>query len=355
MEPTANPSQMLQYIHQPAFLAKDGVIIETNTAASNLQIQTGTNVLTLITQGAEDYEVFTSGKLYLELQQGRAWVSTCDNIHLFCLESLYASPELRAFALAAQHLRLPLSNAVSGTELLMQEDAMQQNVELKRQLGQINRSLYQMIRAICNMSDVSQLGFDSNAKTEFRNVTAIFSEIFEKATVLSEEAERVLKFRNLRSCIESFVDAQLLERMVLNLISNAIKFSPTRSTILATLKQNGNRLSLSVENSIQDGQTGIYGNAFNRFLREPGLDSGQAGIGLGMAVISRIISAHGGTVLLDTVKKNSVKVTVSIPIRTTCENALKSPVILLDGYTGGIDSYLVELSDVLPNHYYESC
>lgn len=353
MEPKANPVQMIHYIHQPAFLVKDGIITQTNDAASSRQINTGIPVIELITSGAEDYEAFSSGKLYLGLKYGWAWVSVCDNAHLFCIDDSYSSPELRAFALAAQHLRMPLSNAISGTELLMQNETLQQNPEIKQHLGQINRSLYQIIRAVCNMSDVSQPGLNCNAKPEIQNVTSVFNEIFEKAAALTENAQRTLQFRSLKHCVDSAIDVQLLERAVLNLISNAVKFSPVGSTIQAALKLKGNRLTLTVKNSIQDGQTGIYGNAFNRFLREPGIESSQIGIGLGMTVISRAVSAHSGTVLLDTARKNGVQITVSIPIRTKCEPVLKSPIILLDGYTGGIDSYLVELSDVLPNHYYE--
>lgn len=353
MEPTANPIEIIQYIPQPAFLVKDGVVTQANAAATDRQIKIGTPVAELITLGAEDYEVFVSGKLYLELKSGRAWISICGDMHLFCIEDSFSSPELRAFALAAQHLRAPLSNAISGTELLLQNETLQQSTALKMQLGQINRSLYQMIRAVCNMSDVSQLGSSFGAKREIQNIAPVFDEIFEKAAALIEDAGRTLKFRGLKHGVDSAIDVQLLERAVLNLISNAIKFSPQGSTIQSVLKQNGNRLTLTVENRIQDGLGGMYGNTFSRFLREPGIESSQIGIGLGMSIVSHSVAAHRGTVLLDTSRKNCVKITVSIPIDTSYEPGLKSPMILLDGYTGGIDNYLVELSDVLPNHYYE--
>lgn len=353
MEPTANPEQMIQYISQPAFLVKDGIVIEANRSAETHQIKIGAHVNELITLGSDEYRSFFSGKLYLELKTGRAWVSNCNGIHLFCMEDSYSLPELRAFALAAQHLRTPLSNAVSGTELLIQNELLQ-NDEIKKQLGQINRSLYQLIRTVCNMSDVAQLGTAGNIKFELENAASVFSEIFEKAANLAENADRTLKFHGLKQSVSCVMDVQLLERAVLNLISNAIKFSPTGSTIQATLNQKENRLSLTIENSLQDGITGIYGNAFRRFLREPGIEGGHLGIGIGMSIVSRAVAAHGGTVLLNTSEKNSVKIIVSIPIRTTNEPILQSNIVLLGGYTGGIDHYLIELSDVLPDCFYET-
>lgn len=353
MNQTANPAKMLQFITQPAFLVKSGVITEVNDAAAACQITVGTPISEMILLDREDYEVFSSGKLYLALNVGRAWVSVCDGFHLFCLEDTISSPELRAFALAAQHLREPLSNAVSGTEMIIQRTDLE-GTDIKKQLSQINRSLYQLIRAVCNMSDVSQLGIVSKANSKLCNARYVFGEIFEKTATFTENLGHSLQFRNLKQDIECVLDTQLMERAILNMVSNALKFSPEDSSILVVLKHNENRISLTIENSIQDGYSGLYGNAFNRFLREPGIESGQMGIGLGMSIISRAVSAHGGTILLNFNRRGVVKTTISFPIRTTTEPSAKSPIILLDGYTGGIDSYLVELSDVLPNHYYEN-
>lgn len=353
MRSTANPIDIIQYIPKPAFIVKDGTVTDANEAAIKLQVTRGTPVIELITQGLKEYDAMTAGKLYLQLKIGQAWVSVHDDAHLFCLEDSYSSPELRAFALAAQQLRMPLSNAVSGMELLTQNETVQECTELKQQLGQINRSLYQMIRAICNMSDVSQLGAIHSTHLQIQNVTSVFAEFFEKASTITEDSRHTLEFHNLKQEVSCAVDAQLLERMFLNLISNAIKFSPDDGAIKVTLKKKENRLLLTVENVIRNHCNNIYGDAFARFLREPGLDSSQTGIGLGMSIISRAVAVHQGTVLLNVLQKKRMKVTVSLPINTLCHTEVQSPMIYPDSYTGGIDSFLIELSDVLPSHYYE--
>lgn len=352
MNAIGNPVQMLQFITQPAFLVKNGVITEINDAAASRQINVGASIYEMITFGSDDYKGFASGKLYLSLNVGMAWVSICNGFHLFTLEDSFSSPELRAFALAAQHLRAPLSNAVSGMEFIMQETDSA-DAELKEQLSQINRSLYQMIRAVCNMSDVSQIGITNRANIKLCNARQTFGEIFEKATNLTENTGHSIQFRNLKQDVECDLDSSLIERAVLNMISNAIKFSSAGSCVSATLKLKGNRLALTIENSIQDGQSRIFGNAFNRFLREPGIESNQIGIGLGMSIISRAASVHNGTILLNLSRNGIVKITLSVPTHTTNVATAKSPIILLDGYTGGLDNYLVELSDILPNSLYK--
>ena len=341
MEQTENPLEMMHFIQSPIFFVKDGIITETNSAAKNLMFQQGTSIMDYITRGADEYSAFRSGKLCLELRQGRAWVSACSGGHLFSLEEIYSSPELQALALAAQNLRLPLSNAVSGTELLLQENIIQQSDALKQQLGQINRSLYQIMRAVGNMSDISELDSNSYSKLRFQNIPAVLGEIFEKAAPLAADAQRELLFRNLKNDVHGYINSQLIERAI-------------NSTIQVTLKQKENRLVLTFENSIQDGCNGIYGNAFSRYLRQPGIETGQNGIGLGMSVISSAASAHRGTVLLEMTRKNSIRVTLSFPVRTELEAVVRSPISIFEEYAGGFDNYLIELSDVLPAEYYES-
>lgn len=353
MKQTADPAQIIQLIPQPAFLVKGGIVTEANEAAEKRQIRPGASVLELIRIGLEEYQNLSSGKLYLELTSGRTWVTIYGDHHLFCLDDAYTLPELRAFALAAQHLRQPLSNAITGTDLLMQNTALLEDSALKQQLGQINRSLHQLVRAVCNMSDVSQLGLTGSSRPEIRNISAAIDEIFEKATALTKESGYVLNFRGIQTNIDCAVDVPLLERAILNLISNAMKFSPSGSTIQARLKRNGNRLSLTVENPISGENRCTFSNEFMRFLREPGIEGGQSGIGLGLSVISNIASAHRGTILADTAQKNHARIVISLPITTNPDSVVRSPILIPGGYTGGIDSYLIELSDVLPSKFYE--
>lgn len=353
MESTLSPEKTIEYISQPAFLAKDGIVTAVNNAASQMQIKVGTSINELIKVGTEDYAGFRSGKLYLELSVGRAWVSICDDVHLFNVEGPYPTPELKALALAAQHLRMPLSNAMSSIELLKQNEALENSDSLRQQVSSVNRSIYSLLRSVCNMSDASPAGISCQANLQVQNATAIFDEIFEKLTTFTEKSGQILEFTGLKQPVECLLDPQLMERAILNMVSNAVKFSPAGTTIRIIVKHTGHRLSIAVENTISEEQRRIYSNAFLQFRRIPTIEDGLYGIGLGMSVISGVMAAHSGTVLLDTAKKNTDRITLSFPVRTTANSVVRSPIQLLGGYTGGIDSYLVELSDILPNHFYE--
>lgn len=353
MQSTLSPENTIEYISQPAFLTKNGIVTAVNEAATRIRIKVGTSLNELIVAGAEDYAGFHSGKLYLELSAGRAWVSVCGDNHLFYLEDSYPTAELKALALAAQHLRMPLSNAMSSIEILKQNAALGENNELREQVSSINKSIHNLLRSVSNMSDATPSEISCKANLQIQNATSVFDEIIDKLIAYTENCGRKLKFSGLKEPVECIVDPQLMERAILNLVSNAIKFSPADSTISVTVKKAESRLSITVENAISEEHKSMYSASFQQYRRTPGIEDSLSGIGLGMSIISGAMSAHSGTVLLDPINKNCARITLSFPIRKNANIALRSPIQLLGGYTGGIDSYLVELSDILPNHYYE--
>jgi K+-sensing histidine kinase KdpD len=266
--------------------------------------------------------------------------------HLFCLESDYKDPELRAFALVAQQLREPLAKAMIGTELLLPNAAVKEDAEATKHLAQVNRSLHQLLRAVCNMSDAAQYADSLCANLQAKNATEIFDEILKKAADLAVQAGRTLLFTVPKQAVFCPVDEEKLERAILNLLSNAIKFTPKGGTINAIVQTRGNRLLFTVHDSGEDAD--IFG-MFSRFLREPGIEDGRSGIGLGMSIVHSVAAAHGGTVLIERLEKAGVKITMTLSLKQPDNNIFRSPVRLPIDYAGGYDHCLLELSDILPD------
>ena len=164
---------------------------------------------------------------------------------------------------------------------------------------------------------------------------------------------RTLAYNKLRTSVYCLMDEQLLKRALLNLISNSIQFSPEGSTIKVKLQHSGSTLRITVENPSSIDNSPLTADAFQRFLREPGIEDGRCGIGLGMTLVRQAVIAHGGTVLIDRNKKATVKVIMTISTNMKDPLMLRSPLQLIGGYNGGLDTLLIELSDVLPDYLYE--
>ena len=356
MEQLTDAMGMLDLMARPAFCVKDGVIVKVTSSAANYMLEAGTPISTLIQNGQEEYDTFTGGCLYLNLDvQGHslgASVTRMAGFDVFCLEQEADNAELQAMALAAREVREPLASVMITAEQLFPVSGLEDDPAVREQVARINRGLFQMLRVVGNMSDAGRYAADDGRRQEIRDICAVLDEIFAKAAALVEHAGITLKYEPYPEPVYSLTDSEKLERAVFNIISNAIKFMPRDGTIEATLTRRGRKLYLCVQDSGSGISDSLRGNVFTRYTRQPNLEDGRFGIGLGMVLIRSAAASHGGTVLIDQPAGTGTRITMSLAIRQDTRGQLRSPILTMD-YAGERDHGLIELSDILPLNLYD--
>ena len=357
MEQLTDTLPLLDQVPQPVFLVKEGIITHANHAALARQVEVFAKICDFITIGKPEYAQFTGGRLFLTLTINNttysASVIKAKDSDLFCLESEFSDPELRALALASINLREPLSNALVSIGRLLPEETIQNNPCILKQMQQINQSLYQMYRTIGNMSDSAKYNAGGNTKAETLDVVSFINELIEKVTFLVEKTERTLVFHGLNQPLICLIDSEMLERAFLNLISNAVKFSDSGSAICVTLKLGKNKLYISVQSEGDKIDNAFNRDLFSRYLREPGIEDSRHGIGLGLTIVRGAATAHKGTLLLEQPVNEGPKFTMSISLIQPKNMIMRSPILLPIDYTGGYDRVLIELADILPPEAFE--
>ena len=348
MEKQKSIQDMVDFLICPGFAEKDGRITRCNEAAARLFLSPDMEVEPLLVTGREEYRELSSGCLCLSLSLAGdvrgAVVTVMDGCRLFLVDQEQELRELQVLALAAQELRTPLSNIMVSAERVIPAEE-----KSREHQGQLNRGLNQMLRLIGNMSDA--LRYAKGSHPETRNVTAIVSELLDKAQALAEESGLTLTGEIPQEEIYSLVDSEQLERAVYNLLSNAFKFTPAGGSVHLALTRRHQMLRLSVEDSGSGIAQGVMQNAFTRYLREPSLEDSRYGLGLGLVLVRAAAANHGGTVLLDHPGEGT-RVTMTLAIRETATAGLQSPRLRVD-YAGERDHGLLELSEVLPARLYQ--
>ena len=355
MERKKHELGLLDLMGRPAFCVAGGKLIQVNAAAAAFGLAPEMELAPLLLTGSEEYADFQEGCLYLTLtlDGGRlgASVTRLADYDVFCLEELTDSRELRAMALAARELRTPLSTVMITAQQLFPVSGLEDAPDTRRQVAQINRGLFQILRVIGNMSDAGQAAAVSNRMNTV-NVSALFQEVFDKAASLAEHTEIRLEYQGTPRPVTCLADRESLERAALNMISNAMKFSAPGSIIRASLTRKGEKLYLSVEDTGTGIPNSIRGDVFNRYQRQCGLEDNRFGIGLGMVLIRAAAAAHGGAVLMDQPGEAGTRITMSMAIRKG-NPTVHSPVLSMD-YGGEMDHTLMELSQCLPASLYET-
>lgn len=333
-----NITHMLELMDRPAFCVEGGRITAANRAALARQIPVGEAVEPLLVTGGEEYRDFDRGCLSLRLQCcGEIYdasVSAVEGTHIFVLESQDAREELRMLALSAQVLRAPLGDVMALVEELPGD------LEPER-LARIRRGLYQMLRIVGNMS------VQNHVQLQMQDVDAVLRELWEKAETACSSRGVELCYRGTDRPVYSNIDSQLLTRAIHNLLSNSLKFAPEGGKIELELSRGARFYRISVRD--HGTSVGPELDLFAHWRREPGIEDGRTGLGLGLKLVQMAAAAHGGTVWYDRQKGEGFRVILSLPIDQ--DTLVRSPRHRIS-YSGDRDPMLVELSDVLPPEFY---
>lgn len=357
MEQETNAMGMLDLMVRPGFCVKNNIIVKVNSAAQSCMICEGTDVRTLFVSGTKEYEQFTNGCLYLSMSLcGQEWgasVTCIEDYHVFILEQDADRAELQAMALAARELREPLTSVMTTADRLFPMAAKDDDPVVREQVARLNRGLFQMLRVISNMSDANRYSNCASVRQETVDLCALLRDVFSRAEELVAHTGLTLSYAGIQEPIFCLADSEKLERAVLNIISNAIKFTPKGGSIEAKLTRRGNMLYLQIRDNGQGIAEQLKGSIHSRYLRQPAIEDSRFGLGLGMVLIRSAAAQHGGTVLVDQPENGGTRITLSLAIRQNPSGTLRSHVLRVD-YAGERDHCLIELSDCLPASLYES-
>lgn len=349
MEKQRNTPAIIDLVVCPGFCVKNSKIVQVNDAAKRFFLAPEMDVRDLLLTGKEEYANFSGGCLYLSVkladQSQGALVTRIDDQDIFLVDADTELRELQLLALAAQELRMPLSNIMLSADRLA---PMQTEPKCQDQMARLNRGTAQLLRLVGNMSDA--LRYRQGCQMQSRNVTALLEEVFEKAGALAQSLGITLTFTGLPQDVYSLVDSEQLERAVLNVLSNALKFTPQGGTVEATLTKKGRLLRLTIQDSGSGIGKGILQNIFSRYRRPPSLEDSRFGLGLGMVLVRTAAANHGGTVLIDQPDVGT-RVTMTLRIQEPTDTVLHAKVLSFD-YAGERDHALVELSESLPVEFY---
>jgi heavy metal sensor kinase len=224
--------------------------------------------------------------------------------------------QIRQFSTDVSHeLRTPIT-AIRGqleVALFTAKTVEQYRDATLNSLQDIER-LSQIVRALLLLSQ-AESGQLALQKTRL-DLASVVRDIVEQFQIPAEGA-RVELSSDLPEECPGEVDRIQIERMLSNLLSNAMKFTPAGGRVHVTLR----RLDPLVEMEVADTGCGIPAehipHIFERFYRVPAQETcanPEPGLGLGLSFVAWIAKAHGGTIRVESETGKGTRFTVSLPV-----------------------------------------
>ncbi len=109
-------------------------------------------------------------------------------------------------------------------------------------------------------------------------------------------------------------DRNRLKQVVLNLLTNAMKFNHPGGLVTVGLRRQGDLAELRVSDTGRGIPAGSVAHIFERFYRVPEMESTTAGTGLGLTIAKRIVENHGGRIELESQVGVGSTLTVFLPV-----------------------------------------
>lgn len=108
-------------------------------------------------------------------------------------------------------------------------------------------------------------------------------------------------------------DERRLKQVLLNLLSNAVQFTPDRGTILLSAKREDEDVLFKVSDTGIGIPQGDQERVFGTFERNPSPETGQLGAGLGLSIVKQFVELHGGIVDIKSTPNKGTTVTCRLP------------------------------------------
>jgi signal transduction histidine kinase len=182
----------------------------------------------------------------------------------------------------------------------------------------INKESHRLTQLINNILDFSRI---EAGRKEYRlvpgDVGAVVRDVVEAYRFSIEQHGFALELDLAEDLPELPIDAEALSQALINLINNAIKYSPETKRISIAARCDGDRIRLAVSDSGIGIPKVEQKKIFEKFYRaESSLVHTTKGSGLGLALVRHIVEAHGGEVELASAPEQGSTFTIVLPLRS---------------------------------------
>lgn len=308
----------------------DGVVqLLNNSAAALFGFEPGR----LEGQNLKEKEGFEALAEMMALNQPRITPESCqvmDHLHclvrmqrigrigyLFTFEDITELKELEeqqnaALHMVAHDLQNPLSAIKSYTDLIV--GAGEINEKQEQFVDRIQQSVRTMHGLVRDLLDIAWIDSGKSLEPEPVNVNQLIHSAIQSLENRAVKRDITIHFNTSEHLPTIMGDAQRLERVFVNVLSNAIKYTPIGGDVEINAHDEDGHVVIAVIDNGIGIPTEHIPHIFKRFYRVPTDDEKTEGTGLGLSIVSSIVERHKGHIEVDSEVGQGSTFTITLPV-----------------------------------------
>jgi len=211
-------------------------------------------------------------------------------------------------------LRSPLANIISSLDVLTSMFPGSENEPIQSVASIARRSTDRIQRLVSSLLDINRLEA-GQAIVSQQTVTPLdlAEEALDAVHPMAESRHQILKNQLTGKLPQIWVDVDMIRRVLINLMENALKFTAPGGLVILGGKQEGDWVHIWV----QDNGAGIppaeQEHIFEKFIRLKGQEN-VSGLGVGLAFCRLAVNGHGGKIWVESETGKGSKFTMTLPV-----------------------------------------
>ena len=216
-------------------------------------------------------------------------------------------------SVASHELKTPVTSIKGYVQILQSMYENSEDTFLVKSLTRVNRQIEKLTSLISDLLDVSKIKTGSlTFNKEYFKMNNLIKELVEEMQMI--HPDHTIIFEN-NAELSVYADKERIGQVLINLITNAIKYSPQRGSILIKSKTDGNNLMVSVKDEGIGIDKDYQQKIFERFYRVEGKSEKTfPGFGIGLFIASEIINRHGGNIGVTSNRGKGSRFYFSLPL-----------------------------------------
>jgi len=303
-------SQQKDIERQQTLLDEQKVLFKDQQMVLNVTVIT--LVLAIVLGGLAFYSLLENRKINKNLEANNQEILSQRNqlIEMSEKAKLATEAKLNFFTNMSHEFRTPLTLILSPLEDLLKQEKIK--VIAGTNLKLIHKNVFRLLRLINQLIEYRKIEHaQMKIKVSENNLVEFIREISDSFQHNAQKRNIDLRLVAKKAVLMAWFDANMLDKVIFNLLSNALKFSREHGTITIDIWQEAAFIYVSVEDNGAGMSQEDLLHVFEHFYQAEG--ESTKGSGLGLSLSKELMRLHHGDIVVESIKNKSTRFVVSLP------------------------------------------